>query len=38
MKPKEEKYVNDKSDKYVIKRFDKEYKLAEQDLLSEEGY
>lgn len=29
MKPKENKFVNEKSDKYVIKRFDKEYKQAE---------
>lgn len=38
MKPKEGKFVNDKSDKYVIKRFDKEFKQAEQHLLQEEGY
>jgi len=38
LKPKESKFVNDKSDKYVIKRFDKELKQAEQELLTEEGY
>ena len=29
MKPKEGKFINEKSDKYVIKRFDKEFKQAE---------
>lgn len=38
MKPKEGKFVNDKSDKYVIKRFDKELKQAETELYQEEGY
>jgi hypothetical protein len=30
--------VNDKSDKYVIQRFDKELKQVEQELVTEEGY
>ena len=38
MTGKEPKFVNDKSDQYVIKKFDKELKQAEQDLLQEEGY
>lgn len=33
MKPKESKFVNEKTDKYVIKRFDKELIQAEHDLL-----